>query len=204
MRPLPTEERFVFGRPFVAAPELLTWATETFIAEDAVLLNEDHAHLRSAQIGMLWTVAPNSRRGRTVIGQAEMAMPPGSMGKWQKARWEQQIVEWFGDVPDFIITIDATYWIEATDAECCALIEHELYHCAQATDEFGMPRFNKQTGRPVFTLRGHDVEEFVGVVRRYGAGAAHVRRLVDAANRRPEIGEADISDACGTCLARAA
>ncbi|WP_267902481.1 putative metallopeptidase [Sinorhizobium meliloti] len=40
---------------------------------------------------------------------------------------------------------------------------------------------------PVFTVRGHDVEEFVGVVRRYGADAAGVRAIVDAANRPPEI-----------------
>jgi hypothetical protein len=39
---------------------------------------------------------------------------------------------------------------------------------------------------------GHDLEEFVGVVRRYGADAANVRTLVDAANRSPEISKAGI------------
>ena len=40
-------------------------------------------------------------------------------------------------------------------------------------------KFNKDTGQPVLTLRGHDVEEFTGVVRRYGA-SKEVQELVDA------------------------
>jgi len=50
-------------------------------------------------------------------------------------------------------------------------LEHELYHIVQSVDEFGAPKFNRDTGMPTLTLRGHDVEEFVGVVRRYGARA---------------------------------
>jgi len=48
-------------------------------------------------------------------------------------------------------------------------------------DAFGAPKFKKSTGLPSFTLRGHDVEEFVGVVRRYGAAAAGVQAMIDAA-----------------------
>lgn len=55
------------------------------------------------------------------------------------------------------------------------------------------------SGRPVFVIRGHDVEEFVGVVRRYGADAAGVRAMVDAANQKPEIARVQIAHACGTC-----
>ncbi|WP_410176653.1 putative metallopeptidase [Sinorhizobium medicae] len=60
-------------------------------------------------------------------------------------------------------------------------------------------RFSRSTGRPVFTIRGHDVEEFVRVVCGYGADAAGVRAIVDAANRPPVIARAQIADACGTC-----
>ncbi|WFU46213.1 putative metallopeptidase [Sinorhizobium terangae] len=45
-----------------------------------------------------------------------------------------------------------------------ALVEHELYHAAQETDASGAPKFSRSTGRPVFVIRGQDVEEFVGVV----------------------------------------
>ncbi|MQV46648.1 putative metallopeptidase [Sinorhizobium medicae] len=109
------------------------------------------------------------------------------------------VKQWFGFVPDFIITLDAEYCRACGDAEFMALVEHELYHSAQETDAFGAPKFSPSTGLPVFTIRGHDVEEFVGVVRRYGADAAGVRAIVDAANRPPEIARAQIAHACGTC-----
>ncbi|WP_343502124.1 putative metallopeptidase [Alloyangia pacifica] len=185
---------------FAPAPDMGAWARETFIAEDADLLNEDHAHLRAASLGFLWTNVGNTKKGRMVIGQAEPGAPQGAMGKWSRARAELQVAEWFGTIPDFIITLQADWWLSATDPQRCALVEHELYHCAQATDAFGAPKFNKQTGRPSFTMRGHDVEEFVGVVRRYGATTAGVQEMVDAAQAGPEIGEAEISSICGVCL----
>ncbi|WP_411756115.1 hypothetical protein [Sinorhizobium meliloti] len=36
------------------------------------------------------------------------------------------------------------------------------------------------------------MQEFVGIVRRYGADAAGVRAIVDAANRPPEIARAKL------------
>lgn len=185
---------------FAPALETETWARSSFIDDGAPLHNEDHAHLQNASIGFLWTNVENAKKGRLVIGSAEPGTPQGAMGKWGRAKAVMQIEQWFGSVPDFIITIDANWWLQASDAEACALIEHELYHCAQATDDFGAPKFNQQTGRPSFTMRGHDVEEFVGVVRRYGAEATGVRALVDAANAGPEIALADIAQCCGTCL----
>lgn len=205
-RPLPPEAiASVDARiTFAPAPELVEWARATFISEDAKLFNPDHFHLNSASLGILWTNVSNSRKGRHIVGQCEEGKPSGMMGKWGKARAEQQIVDWFGTLPDFIITIDALYAMECSDAEFCALIEHELYHAAQERDAFGAPKFSKSTGKPVFTLRGHDIEEFVGVVRRYGAGATHVKALVDAANAGPEIANVRISQACGTCQLRVA
>lgn len=92
---------------------------------------------------------------------------------------------------------------QAGDAEFCALVEHELYHCGQERDAFGAPKF-RQSGLPAFTMRGHDVEEFVGVVRRYGADASGVRDLVEAASHEPTIARASIAQACGTCMLRVA
>lgn len=185
---------------FGPSPELAEWATASFIADTAPLRNPDHEHLRSASIGFLWTNVTNAKKGRMVIGTAEPGAPQGAMGKWGRAKAMLQVTDWFGMVPDFIITIDAAWWLQATNAEACALVEHELYHCAQDRDEYGAPKFNKQTGRPVFTMRGHDVEEFIGVVRRYGADAAGIRALINAAEAGPEIATADIAQCCGTCL----
>lgn len=189
-------------RLFVPDRSLVDWMRETFIDEDASLHNEDHLHLNSASIGALWTNVPNGKGGKSVIGTCEQGLPMGS--KWQRGRAEMQMNEWFGHVPDFILTFYAPYCTTCTDAEFFALVEHELYHAGQAHDQFGAPRFNKKTGMPVFQMRGHDVEEFVGVVSRYGADAAHVRAFADAAQRAPEISGFRISQVCGTCKLRAA
>lgn len=184
---------------FVPAPDLLNWMTSTFIAEGAPLENPEHAHLMFATIGVLWTNAPNSRNGRRIVGQAEFK-PPNIIGRWPKARAQAQLAGWFGPGDlDFLLTFDASYAQQCTDAEFCALVEHELCHCGQAKDEFDTPKFSTQTGIPIFAMRGHDIEQFTSVVARYGADAAGVRALIDAAERGPVITTASISACCGTC-----
>lgn len=206
LRPYPPETMFGLDdfKSFVPAPYVGEWVQATFLDPSSPVANPDHEHLAAAHIGYLWTVVENNRKGKRVIGQCETGSPQGAMGKWSRARAEQQVIEWFGSVPDFIVTLDAEYCQQCGDAEFMALVEHELYHAARDVDEFGQPKFNKSTGLPVFTIRGHDVEQFVGVVRRYGADAAGVRAMVDAANRPPEIARAHIEHSCGTCLLRVA
>lgn len=194
-----------FFRP---APEVYLWARETLIEEGAPLHNPEHAHLEVAHVGVLWAAGGFAQKGRLVVGTAEMFAPKGNA--WQKGRQEHQLVEWFGAVPDFVVTLDAEYVagrLDDGDAPAVmALLEHELLHCAQAVDLFGSPRFRKRDGRPVYTIRGHDVEEFVSVVRRYGAAAAgsDVVALAEAASRPPEIARPRLAGVCGTCLRRAA
>jgi hypothetical protein len=185
---------------FMPAPDLIEWLQQTFIADGAPLQNEDHKHLAWASLGALWTNVPNGRAGRRVIGQCEMGLP--TMNKWGRARVERQLLDWFGELPIFLLTFDAEYARDCGDAEFMALVEHELYHAGQERDPFGAPKFRKN-GAPAFAIRGHDVEEFVGVVRRYGAGAAGVQEMVDAANARPQIADVKIAEACGTCRLRA-
>lgn len=198
-RPFPPAELLeVLPVGFAPAPEVAAWARSTFIDDTAQLANPDHEHLQQAEIGFVWTNQPNYSRGRMILGMCQL-MPPGG-DKWAAGRAIHQIEEWFGDVPDFLITIYAPTAARMEDAEFMALIEHELYHAAQALDQYGQPKFSKATGRPVFTMRGHDVEEFVGVVERYGADAAGVREMVRAANQGPSIAPAQIASACGNCL----
>lgn len=204
-RPQPPESMLgIDGSPFTPALDMPEWVQVTFLDEASPVANPEHSHLGDADIGYLWAAVENTRKGKRVIGQCETGTPQGAMGKWAKARVEQQITEWFGAVPDFIITLDANYCASCGDAEFMALVEHELYHAAQDVDSFGAPKFNNATGRPVFTIRGHDVEQFIGVVRRYGADATGVRELVDAASRPPEVARALIEHACGTCNLRVA
>jgi Putative phage metallopeptidase len=192
---------------FVAAPDVVDWIRDTFISGIArsPLANPDHGHLALATLGVLWTNEQNSSKGRAVVGMAEIFAPKGNA--WQNARQEQQLREFFGGIlPDFILTLSAPYAIAIDDATFCALVEHELYHCAQALDQYGSPKFDRD-GVPGWTIRGHDVEQFVGVVRRYGARAAGVDLLVVAAKlaeSQPIVRATEIAGACGTCLARVA
>lgn len=201
-RPLPPECMADVEERFEPADDLREWIINTFISDDGELANEDHRHLMDAEIGVLWTNVDNSRNMRSVIGQAEL-MPPMAMGKWQKARACQQIEDWFDGMPDFILTFYAPAASVMDDASFCALVEHELYHCGQKRDVHGMPKFG-QDGRPSFAIRGHDVEEFVGVVARYGAAASGVTKMIEAASHSPVVALADIAGACGTCLRAAA
>lgn len=201
-RPYPPAEIVVDGvNPrFVPAPELEHWVRVNFINELSPINNPDHEHLQQASIGFLWTNVANARAQRTILGQCEL-MPPMAMGKWQRARAELQVLEWFGDMPDFLITISAAAGMLHDDASFMALVEHELYHAAQALDRFGAPKFSRDTGRPIFAIKGHDIEEFVGITRRYGAAvSAGMEEAVRAANKGPTIAEGQIARACGTCL----
>jgi hypothetical protein len=182
------------------APDVWMWIRREILSEIGSIHNEEHAHLIDADIRVMWASAAFTKKGRTVVGQAEQVA--FRAGGWQKARMEQQMLDWFGEVPAYIITLAADYCAQCSDTDFCALVEHELYHIAQAKDQYGAPKFT-QEGLPKLEMRGHDVEEFVGVVRRYGA-SVDVQALVDAANNPAEVGKLNIARACGTCLLKSA
>lgn len=191
------EDMYLAIRP---AYELQEWVGRTILSVYGGLYNPDHAHLIDADLCFLWASSAFTKQGRTVLGQAEQVM--FRAGGWQKARQEQQMREWFGYVPSFIITLAADYCSQCSDVEFLRLVEHELFHIGQATDEFGAPKFTKE-GLPQLALRSHDVEEFFGVVRRYGA-SPEVMQMIEAAKGVPEVSAVSIARSCGTCLLRAA
>jgi hypothetical protein len=203
-RPIPPE---CFADPlnsrYLPAPEVLKWTRATILTEGGALHNEDHAHLEYADVQFLWAPMGFVKAGRTVLGQCEEVT--FRCGPWQKGRQQQQMADWFGAVPDFLITLDASHCLTCSDAEFCALVEHELFHIGQERDEFDSPAFTKD-GLPKLAIRGHDVEEFVGIVRRYGVGHPDgtLAALVAAANNTPEVAKINIARACGTCLLKAA
>lgn len=203
-RPLPNAsfvEEFAPYTRLIPAVGMREWVQSQIIADTGHIHNPDHFHLADADIGFLWAAHAFNKKGRTVLGQAEEVM--FRAGGWQKARMEQQMHEWFGHKPDFIITLAADFCLQCSDLEFCALVDHELYHIAQEVDEFGSPKFYRDSGLPKLCMRGHDVEEFIGVVRRYGA-SADVQVLVDAANTPAEVAKINIARACGTCMLKLA
>ncbi|MFU9138480.1 putative metallopeptidase [Erwinia tasmaniensis] len=202
-RPYPPAEFVEEFAPYIKlipATDIHEWVTGQILDGNGSLHNPDHSHLIDADIAFMWAASAFSKKGRTVLGQAEEVMMRA--GGWQKARMEQQLYEWFGQIPDYIITLAADFCSQCSDMEFCALVEHELYHIAQDTDEFGAPKFTRD-GQPKLCMRGHDVEEFVGVVRRYGA-SADVQEIIDAASQPAEVAKINIARACGTCLMKLA
>ncbi|MBE2186685.1 MAG: hypothetical protein IAE99_07935 [Rhodothermales bacterium] len=202
-RPMPPAH---LASPYAAgvapAPDVAEWARKAFVLPGGPLHNPDHAHLYEAHIAALWVADPFTRRQRSILADARLGRLSGDA--WAQAERRALYAAWFGGVPDFVIRLYAPFWAACSDADACALVEHELYHCAQDLDPFGAPRFTKD-GRPIYALQGHDVEEFVGVTRRYGPGAidGSVSRLVDAAlDPSGRVATSSIAAACGTCLVR--
>lgn len=188
------------GPIFVPAPEVTAWMLRTFVVRGAALHNPAHEHLEEAKLGVVWTNVFNERQGKFVAGTAEMPYG-GSGSRWSKARADFQLRQWFGpDRLDFLITLYSGYADECNNASFCSLSEHEMYHCGQKADEDGDPIYTREGGR-IFVIKGHDAEEHVGIVERYGveAAAAGVKELVAAASRKPILPAASIAAACGTC-----
>lgn len=188
---------------FIPAREVLEWLHVNILDESGAIHNPEHSHLKDADLCVLWANGGFNSKGRTVIGTAEQVA--FRCNAWQRGRQEQQMCEWFGRVPEYLITLDAQYAAHCDDASFCALVEHELYHIAHKLDQYGAPSFTKD-GLPKLGIRGHDVEEFVGVVRRYGVGdpGGALAKLAAAARGPAQVSSAAISGACGTCLSKAA
>lgn len=188
---------------FMPAPEVLAWIGREILSVDGAIHNRDHRHLADADLCVLWADGGFTSKMRTVIGTAEEVA--FRCNAWQRGRQEQQMLQWFGHIPSFLITLDGQFARNCSDAEWCALVEHELYHLAHAQDEFGAPKFAKD-GKPKIAIQGHDVEEFIGVVRRYGVGhpEGNLARLVASGHTDPEVSRVALAGACGTCLLKAA
>ena len=86
--------------------------------------------------------------------------------------------------------------LPSTQALACfeAAARHESY--TRAAQELALTQ--SAVSRQIIAL-----EEFVGVVRRYGA-SRDVQEMIDAANQPAEVAHLDIARACGTCMLRLA
>ncbi|WP_445405981.1 putative metallopeptidase [Acinetobacter pittii] len=187
----------------IPAPDLKKWVISNYLKIGGPLHNPDHDHIAELLhdneefLACAWASSACVAKKRMVLGQCEKVM--FNQGGWKKARQEQQMRDWFGYVPVYLITIDASYCDQATDRDFCALIEHELYHIGVERDEDGEALYSEMTGLPKHYLAGHDVEEFIGVTKRWGADES-VKRLVEVAKQAPFVSDVNISKCCGTCL----
>ena len=185
------------------APDLKEWVIANWLTVGGHLHNPDHDHIAELLhddetfLAFAWASSAAVAKKRMVLGQCEKIM--FNQGGWKKARQEQQMRDWFGFVPVYLITVDASFCENSNDVEFCRLIEHELYHIGVERDEDGEPICSDATGLPKHYLAGHDVEVFFGETKRWGADA-NVKRLLEIAKNAPFVSEKSISACCGTCV----
>lgn len=143
----------------------------------------EHKHIveAEARIEYLMRSHEEVKGGRQVIGTV---FRPDVQGRLREVfQWllEDKFALAEGDQPiDYLIVLDASYWSGASDRQREILVYHELCHIQPAFDRYGAQRFDRDTGLPVLTLAGHDVEEFSAVARRYGAHTQELRDFVAA------------------------
>lgn len=185
------------------APELKEWVVKNWLTIGGELHNPDHDHIAELLhdneefLAFAWASSAAVAKKRMVLGQCEKVM--FNQGGWKKARQEQQMRDWYGFVPQYLITIDATYCEQANDRDFCRLIEHELYHIGVERDEDGEVIYSDHTGLPKHYLAGHDVEVFFGEIRQHGVDSS-VQRLLDIAKNAPFASETNIAACCGNCV----
>lgn len=77
VRPMPPGELLEhselsdFGTRLAPAPEVWEWLGAEILADTGSIHNEDHAHLLGADIQVMWASSAFTKKGRTVVGQAE-------------------------------------------------------------------------------------------------------------------------------------
>lgn len=140
---------------------------------------EEFAHLLDGEADVRWLfkVTPTFKAGREILGTVYLPSVQGPL---------RPLFDWFmekewGAIPDFLVILDHEYWQAASERQREILVYHETCHMAQKTDADGVPVFDRMTGKASWTLAGHDVEEFIAVVRRYGAHNHDIAAFLAAA-----------------------
>lgn len=149
------------------------------IIAERLMRHAEHAHLRENEIRFeyLFRHETKLKGGKVVLGSVHEPACQGEM----RPLFEWLLGRLFGGLPDYVIILDHGFWNSVTPQTREALMFHELCHVKQALDEFGMPKFNKQTGRAIYRLVGHDIEEFNAVVAEYGVWSPDIADFMAAA-----------------------
>jgi hypothetical protein len=122
------------------------------------LIGRHHTHLLETPILYVFQDTAAVSKGRIVLAKARKV---SGLNAFLAALAAGDTV----DDPDhdytfFVMEIAADRWAGLTDGQRQALVDHELCHFAVGEDE--------DTGAAILWIRGHDVEEFTGVVERHG------------------------------------
>lgn len=207
-RPIPPPRLRLPGDHFAPARDLQQFILSAFVMEGAPFYRSEYEHLQEAKLAVLWTNVEKAKNGVMWAASAELVTVGGD--KWTKGRSLQQLEEWFGGwwgpgesvfgpLPDFVLTFYAPATSGMNDTGFCATIAHELRHCAQKTDRFDEPMFDKETGRPQYAILDHDVSTFLSVAEDFGSVERNVRELNEILKTAPRFPGAIVEGICGIC-----
>lgn len=201
-RPMPHPALVDAALGFGRAEEVEELIRVSFVSRAGVFFDMEHAHLAQARIGVLWASSRHVDRGSEKAGTMQLVRQ-GEPRTWAEAVQRLFLRQHFGDtLPTFKMTLSAPICAGYDDRQFFALVDHELSHAAIAKGPFGEPRFNQQTGLPVWTLRPHDHEGFRGTTERWGAAASGAAGLVAAGAKPARFAwvpgrDLDVHRACG-------
>jgi hypothetical protein len=128
------------------------------------------------KVAVIFRTVDKIKQNRMVLGSCHIPNVQGEL----RPLFELLLTDKLGFYPDFLIVLSKPYWDVASDLHKEMLCLHEALHMGQEQDKYGTPRFNLQTGEPVFGIQGHSIEEFDQIARRYGAEWADTRNFVAA------------------------
>lgn len=200
-RPYPPESLRGATLGFARAEDIEQLIRVDFVGRGGLFFDPEHGHLNGARIGVLWAASKHVDKGSEKAGTAQLLRPP--QAKWGDAMRHAYLRQFFGiDLPHFLIILSREACLSYDDKQFFALLDHELCHCSTAKDEYGCPRFNEQTGEPVWCLRPHESEQFSGTVERWGAAASGTTGIVLAGLKKPKFSwvpgtDLDVRKACG-------
>lgn len=98
------------------------------------------------------------------------------LGKCVKAsELQRELVDW-----DFVILLNFEVWNskEFDRKKKLALLDHELCHAEPALDKEGEPKVNA-SGKKVWRIRDHDLQEFHEIVARHGLYKSDIQKFAE-------------------------
>lgn len=136
------------------------WEAEEIEPIARELIFQHHRHLWEGEANILYLFTSKERKskGRITLATAQVANPLHRYLTGKRAHGEA----------DFILIFDASYWRMMEPHQRTALVDHELCHCIQNEKGDG------------WAIRGHDLEEFTGVIERHGIWLPDVLRMAKA------------------------
>lgn len=137
------------------------------------LVAEHHDHLRQARIAIAWKHGWRADSdGRLKLGQARKTGPV-----------DHELHEY-----DFVVLLNYEVFGKDFDPKelerLWPLLDHELMHC-QVSKHADDTVKTDEKDRPVWRVRGHDIEEFTDIVERHGVSwRPELEQFIEAASEK--------------------